>query len=89
MRRRDTQQRKQALAGLKRTAGMDWMLGTLVRVIHSGKQALDAVMLARIIHDSRHKKSHRGSNLCYRSGVETLLRTALEDRRWRQTVYRK
>jgi hypothetical protein len=45
MRRRDTQQRKQALAGLKRTAGMDWMLGTLVRVIHSGKQALDAVML--------------------------------------------
>lgn len=45
MRRRDTQQRKQALAGLKRTAGMDWMLGTMVRVIHSGKQALDAVML--------------------------------------------
>jgi transposase-like protein len=45
MRRRDTQQRKQALAGLKRTAEMDWMLGTLVRVIHSGKQALDAVML--------------------------------------------
>ena len=45
MRRRDPQQRKQALAGLKRTAGMDWMLGTMVRVIHSGKQALDAVML--------------------------------------------
>lgn len=45
MRRRDTRQRKQALAGLKCTAGMDWMLGTLVRVIRSGKQALDAVML--------------------------------------------
>ncbi len=45
MRRRDPQQRKQALAGLKRTAGMDWMLGTMVRVIHSGKQARDAVML--------------------------------------------
>lgn len=30
MRRRETQQRKQALVGLKRTAGMDWMLGTLV-----------------------------------------------------------
>lgn len=47
MRRRETQQRKQALVGLKRTAGMDWMLGTLVRVIRSGKQALDAVMLER------------------------------------------
>lgn len=45
MRRRETQQRKQALVGLKRTAGMDWMLGTLVRVIRSGKQALDAMML--------------------------------------------
>lgn len=45
MRRRETQQRKQALVGLKRTAGMDWMVGTLVRVIRSGKQALDAVML--------------------------------------------
>ncbi|NOU11842.1 MAG: IS256 family transposase [Nitrospira sp.] len=45
MNRRDTRQRKQALAGLKTTAGIDWMLGTLVRVIHSGKQALDAVML--------------------------------------------
>lgn len=45
MRRRDTRQRKQAVAGLQCTAGMDWMLGTLVRVIRSGKQALDAVML--------------------------------------------
>lgn len=45
MRRRKTRQRKQVLAGLKTTAGMDWMLGTLVRVIRSGKQALDAVML--------------------------------------------
>ncbi len=45
MKRRDTRQRKQALAGLKATAGIDWMLGTLVRVIHSGKQTLDAVML--------------------------------------------
>lgn len=45
MRRRDTRQRKQALAGLQGPAGMDWMLGTLVRVIRSGKQALDAVML--------------------------------------------
>ena len=33
------------MAGLQCTAGMDWMLGTLVRVIRSGKQALDAVML--------------------------------------------
>lgn len=45
MKGRDTRQRKQALAGLKATAGIDWMLGTLVRVIRSGKQALDAVML--------------------------------------------
>ena len=46
-------------------------------------------LLAWKIHDSCHKKSHRGSTLCYRSGVETLLRTTLEDPRWRQTVYRK
>lgn len=45
MRRRETRQRKQALAGLKTTAGIEWMLGTLVRVIRSGKHALDAVML--------------------------------------------
>lgn len=45
MRRRETRQRKQALAGLKTIAEKDWMLGTLVRVINSGKQALDAVML--------------------------------------------
>ena len=45
MRRRERQRRKQALVGLKRTAGMDWMLGTLVRMIRSGKHALDAVML--------------------------------------------
>lgn len=43
--RRDTRQRKTALAGVKATAGTEWMLGTLVRVISSGKQALDAVML--------------------------------------------
>lgn len=44
MRGRETQQRKQALVGLTRTAGMDWMVGPLVRVIRSGKQALDAMM---------------------------------------------
>ena len=43
--RRDTRQRKRALAGLRAIAGEDRMLGTLVRVISSGKQALDAVML--------------------------------------------
>ncbi len=43
--RRETRQRKQALAGLRAMTGEDRMLGTLVRVIHSGKQALDAVML--------------------------------------------
>lgn len=43
--RRDTRQRKTALGGVKTTAGTEWMLGTLVRVIHSGKSALDAVML--------------------------------------------
>lgn len=54
MRRRETRQRKQALAGLKTTAGIDWMLGTLIRVIRSGKQALDAVMLemGRIVAES-------------------------------------
>ena len=43
--RRDTRQRKRALAGLQAISGQDKMLGTLVRVIRSGKQALDAVML--------------------------------------------
>lgn len=43
--RRDTKQRKRALAGLRAISGQDEMLGTLVRVISSGKQALDAVML--------------------------------------------
>lgn len=42
---RDTRQRKRALAGLKVISGKDSMLGTLVRVNSSGKQALDAVML--------------------------------------------
>ena len=43
--RPDTRQRKHAMAGLRAIAGQDRMLGTLVRVISSGKQALDAVML--------------------------------------------
>ena len=43
--RRDTRQRKRTLAGLRAISGQDAMLGTLVRVIRSGKQALDAVML--------------------------------------------
>ena len=43
--RSDTRQRKRALAGLRAIAGEERMLGTLVRVISSGKQALDAVML--------------------------------------------
>ena len=45
--RRDTRQRKHAMAGLRALTGQDEMLGTLVRVISSGKQALDAVMLER------------------------------------------
>jgi len=43
--RRDTRQRKHAMAGLRAISGEQQMLGTLVRVIGSGKQALDAVML--------------------------------------------
>jgi len=43
--RQDTRQRKHAMAGLRVIAGEERMLGTLVRVIGSGKQALDAVML--------------------------------------------
>ena len=43
--RPDTRQRKHAMAGLRAISGQDRMLGTLVRVIRSGKQALDAVML--------------------------------------------
>ena len=43
--RSDTRQRKRALAGVRAIAGEERMLGTLVRVISSGKQALDTVML--------------------------------------------
>ena len=46
--RRDTRQRKHAMAGLRAISGQDEMLGTLVRVISSGKQALDAVMMGRM-----------------------------------------
>lgn len=51
---RDTRQRKRALAGLKAMSGRDGMLGVLVRVISSGKQALDAVMLemGRLVAES-------------------------------------
>lgn len=41
----DTRQRKHAMAGLRAISGKERMLGTLVRVISAGKQALDAVML--------------------------------------------
>jgi hypothetical protein len=43
--RSDTRQRKKALSGLRVIVGQDEMWGTLLRVIRSGKQALDAVML--------------------------------------------
>jgi putative transposase len=43
--RSDTRQRKHAMAGLRAISDKERMLGTLVRVISSGKQALDAVML--------------------------------------------
>lgn len=43
--RADTKQRKQAMTGLKVIAGEQHMLGVLTRVVHTGKQALDAVML--------------------------------------------
>lgn len=52
--RQDTKQRKHRVAGLRAIAGEDRMLGTMVRVIHSGKQALDAVMLemGRLVAES-------------------------------------
>lgn len=43
--RPDTKQRKQSLTGLKMISGEQQMLGVLTRVFHTGKQALDAVML--------------------------------------------
>ena len=43
--RQETRQRKHAMAGLRAISGEQQMLGTLVRIIGSGKQALDAVML--------------------------------------------
>jgi len=51
---RDTRQRKRAITGLRAISGQDGMVGTLVRVISSGKQALDAVMLemGRLVAES-------------------------------------
>ena len=43
--RQETRHRKHAMAGLRAISGEQQLLGTLVRVIGSGKQALDAVML--------------------------------------------
>jgi putative transposase len=43
--RQETRQRKHTMAGLRAISGEQQMLGALVRVIGSGKQALDAVML--------------------------------------------
>ena len=43
--RPDTKQRKKAMMGLKMISGEQRMLGVLTRVLHTGKQALDAVML--------------------------------------------
>lgn len=52
--RQDTRQRKHAMAGLRALAGDQQMLGVLTRVLHSGKQALDAVMLemGRLVAES-------------------------------------
>lgn len=41
----DTRERKKAMTGLREISGEQKMLGMMVRVINSGKQALDAVML--------------------------------------------
>jgi len=43
--RPDTKQRKKAMTGLRELSGEQQMLGLLTRVLHTGKQALDAVML--------------------------------------------
>jgi len=43
--RPDTKQRKKTTTGLKMISGEQQMLGVLTRVLHTGKQALDAVML--------------------------------------------
>ena len=52
--RRDTRQRKHAMVGLRAIAGKERMLGALVRVINSGKQALDEVMreMGRMVAES-------------------------------------
>ena len=43
--RQDARQRKKAMTGLRMMSGEQQMLGVLPRVLHAGKQALDAVML--------------------------------------------
>lgn len=54
--RPDTRQRKKAMTGLRAISGKQQMVGVgvLTRVIHSGKQALDAVMLemGRLVAES-------------------------------------
>lgn len=52
--RHDTRQRKHAMTGLRAISGEQQMLGILTRMIHSGKQALDAVMLemGRLVAES-------------------------------------
>jgi putative transposase len=43
--RPDTKQRKRSMTGLKMISGEQHLLGILTQVVHTGKQALDAVML--------------------------------------------
>jgi putative transposase len=52
--RPDTRQRKKAMTGLRALTGEQQMLGVLTRVLQTGKQALDAVMLemGRLVAES-------------------------------------
>ncbi len=43
--RQDARQRKKAMTGLRMMSGEQQMLGVLTRLLHAGKQVLDAVML--------------------------------------------
>jgi len=80
--KRDTRPRKRALAGVRALSGKDGMVGTLVRVIRSGQQALDAVRLemGRLVAESSmliEREELAGPD--YHPGVQYLRKWAHEE----------
>ncbi|NGZ11857.1 MAG: hypothetical protein CV088_21245 [Nitrospira sp. LK70] len=75
---------RQSLDPRLRTTGIS-PLRFLFKAMHV---AYSKPLLARIIHDSGQKKSHRGSELCYRGGDQAASPDSAGGTRWRQRVDR-